>query len=529
MFGLGSIGNFLPIVGALGSGFSGGGLLSLGFTMLSGLLTNIGSPNNPGFDNFATHPGFESANVHPGFGTFGGGPNVQTVGNMSGYFGGGYSGGDYSIIPSTPSGQYQANAGYNYGSHAMTYAPTPPPQQGYQNQHYGGLRPPTRSNVGHLSFGGQFPQYRDGYNSVVQPQPPFIPSYHGGQTQAYYGSAPSPYGQGYQPVMSHYGFGAPQQYNPATTLFGHQSGSVSLNYGRPHYNQTQGGPQGDGNKTVVHHHHHFHFHNHGDVANNPNYGDQDAGETPAPDTGSPNPDTGTDTDSSTDYGAKDNYKPAETEQPEPQQPPVSYYEKPNTAQPETPKQTEKPKPVVSVERPSTVVNSNPVAAQQTSWGRVPHVNNHSEWPRASKMVAERITGGDSGRYSFGGRDPRTNTDGMMPERSAVWHVFQQNESLRLDLKSGYFYETKSNGSTVNRFHMSAVANIERQAGSDTRQGFEMVGDFLKQRNLDAPGLNVGAGTQNSQRNSGLVQQNIQTQQSRMNVNFPAGKAGRSFG
>jgi hypothetical protein len=70
----------------------------------------------------------------------------------------------------------------------------------------------------------------------------------------------------------------------------------------------------------------------------------------------------------------------------------------------------------------------------------------------------------------------------------VWHVFQQNESLRLDLKSGNFYETKADGTKVNRFHLSAVANIERQAGGDTRRASEAVADFLDQRKLAAPGV-----------------------------------------
>ena len=76
MFGMGSIGNFLPMLGSIGSGFGGGGLLSLGFTLLSGLINNIGSPRNPGFENFASHPGFNNNDVHPGFGTMGGGPNA---------------------------------------------------------------------------------------------------------------------------------------------------------------------------------------------------------------------------------------------------------------------------------------------------------------------------------------------------------------------------------------------------------------------------------------------------------------------
>src|SRR5690606_31654208 len=55
----------------------------------------------------------------------------------------------------------------------------------------------------------------------------------------------------------------------------------------------------------------------------------------------------------------------------------------------------------------------------------------------------------------------------------------------------YFYETKPDGSTTNKFHMSAVSGLQRQAGDNGRLAFEMVGDFLNQRGLVAPGLDVG--------------------------------------
>lgn len=529
MFGMGSIGNFLPMLGSLGSGFSGGGLLSLGFTLLSGLLTNIGSPRNPGFENFATHPGFNNNHANPGFGTMGGGPNAQTVGSMSGYFGSGYSN-DYSILPQTPSGQYYANSGYSYGNQGVSYSPNQPAT--YSNHPYG-------NSVTNLQFGGQFGGYMDSYNSVVLPQPPFFPSYQHGQLNATYGSAPAPASQSYSPVVNHYGFGSPQQYNPASTLYGHQNGSVHVNYGQPTtYRTTQGGPQDD--KSVVHHHHHVHLHVHDHTAKTNNYETQADTGTDAVDTdygGAEEPaDTKTDykadtpntdykaetteekyttateyTDTETDVAYEDpapdtDYTPAEPDYtpdpvPDSTPDPAPYAPAPDPT-PDYPAPDPEPKKLTAEQMGMTggagIAASNPVAAQiaQTSFGRVPHVNVDSEWGNASRQVAERITGGDGGKYHFGGRDPRVNNDGHGPERNAVWHVFQQNESLRLDLKNGQFYETRSDGSKVNQFHISQVAGIERQAGGDNRLGFEMVGDFLNSRGLGAPNMNIGVGTTN---------------------------------
>jgi hypothetical protein len=104
------------------------------------------------------------------------------------------------------------------------------------------------------------------------------------------------------------------------------------------------------------------------------------------------------------------------------------------------------------------------------------------------MVADRITGGDSSRYDFGGRNPDTNSDGMRPERMAAWFVFQQNNDLRLDAKTGYFYETAKDGKTTDKFHISKVAGVVGQSGNNSRLGYEMVGDFLENRGMYADDL-----------------------------------------
>lgn len=490
MFGMGSIGNFLPMLGSIGSGFGGGGLLSLGFTLLSGLINNIGSPRNPGFENFASHPGFNNNDVHPGFGTMGGGPNAGTVGSAAGYFGNAYSS-DYSILPQTPSGQYYGNAGYSYGNHGVTYSPNQPVS--YGNHHYG-------KSVTNLQFGGNFGSYMDSYNSVVLPQAPFFPSYQQGHTHSKYGSAPAPYQQSYSPVMSHYGFGSPQQYNPAATLYGHQNGSVKMTYGRPHHNTTYGGPQGDkkaenGKHTEHKHTHHDHKH--------------------------------TKTDTEEKYSTGTDYTDKETD---------VAYESPKTPKaPETPNNNYQPPapdpdcppdhepnnlaPAVEPTKPKLGYGGmggagaavQAVTAHQTTFGKVPHVNTDAEWGQASRAVAERITGGDSSQYHFGGRDPRVNWDGMGPERNAVWHVFQQNETLRFDASSGQFYETKSDGSKADMFHISSVSGLERQAGGDHRYAFEMVGDFLNSRGLGAPNMNMGSGTTNvSTPASSIIRQPVNT-------------------
>lgn len=527
MFGMGSIGNLLPMIGSIGSGFGGGGLLSLGFTLLSGLLGKIGSPSNfnPGFNMDSPHPGFNIGGANsPGFGSISGGPNLSTFGQMTGYFGSAFSGGDngYSILPQTPSGQYFGNQGYSWGNNQTTYAQTPPPQ-------FGGHQP-MPYQMPYLNFGGNFSQYQHNYGQLMKPQQPFYPSYQHGQTQATYGSAPAPSNQSYSPVVHHYGFGAPQQYNPAATLFGHQHGSVQLQYGQPEHRTNYGGPQ---NGQTVHHHHHLHIHVHDHTQPEPtntDYSTPPVAQEPAPETPAyepePTPDpapayepepTPEPTPPATDYGTQpepvadtptDDYNTEPVAEPEPTyggepttpdypaNEPVAYEPDPAPVPAYTPEPAYEPQPA-PVDHPAEIVETNHVAAQQTAWGRVPHVNTDSQWAYASTQVADRITGGDHTVYSFGGRDPRGNQDGRGNERNATWHVFQQNESLRLDMESGYFYETAADGSTTNKFHMSAVADLERQAGGDRRRGFELVGDFLNQRGLLAEGLAVGGGTNNN--------------------------------
>lgn len=474
MFGAGGLGSFLPMLGMLGGGFGGGGLFSLGFTLLSGLLQNIGQPKNPGFENFATHPGFQSAHAHPGFGTMGNGPNVSTVGNMNGYFGSQYSN-DYSILPHTPAGQYYGNQGYSYGNQALTYSnyPQPPAQQ----HQFGNS--PYRQNMGHLQFGGQVGQYHNAYNSFAPSYPQTAPNYHYGQTFGSYGSAPAPYSQGYQPVVSHYGFGSPQQYNPASTLYGQQNGSVRVNYGQPqsYTTTTYGGPQGENGQVVHHHHHHhIHLHNHTQPTDDAD-GDQDYGVETGQDYGTQEPGT-------QEPGAYEPEKPVE--------PPKDNYEPPVAVEP-----TVTPKPTtpaveeddslkgVMVATTGVAAANAPSTPAQTRWGRVPHINSQADYPRASRMVAERVTGGELSAYDFGGRNPDTNVDGMRPERMAAWFVFQQNNDLRLDAKSGYFYQTDSDGKTSNKFHVSKVAGIVGQSGTNSRLGYEMVGDYLEQRGMYA--------------------------------------------
>lgn len=475
MFGLGSIGNFLPLIGSIGSGFSGGGLFGLGFTLLSGLLTNITSPSNPGINNFGVHPGFSTAQTNPGFGTMGGGPNASTFGSMAGYFGSNYTS-DYSILPQTQSGQYHNNSSYSYGNQGVSYSPNSPVTyaNGYQ-QNYG-------QRIGQLQFGGHLPGYLNQYNSVVLPQAPFFPSYQYGQSAATYGSAPAPYQQSCQPAVSHYGFGNSGQYNPASTLYGQQNGSVQVCYGRPTY----GGPQGD--KTVVNNHYNInlHNHNHNQVSVDCEPPKQvDCEDTkPKPHKGKPSTPAP---------------QPEQCETPPAVKPPVSHYPKPTPA-PVDDCATDTTTPAVKdngkVNLPAAIVSTNSQAVQnlQTKWGKTPHITNNSEWAYASQSVRDRITGGDSSSYTFGGRNIFENSDGKMPERAAVWHVFQQNESLRLDMKSGYFYETKPDGSTHNKFHLSAVADLERQAGNDHVLGSRLIGDFLNARNLNARGLDSTGGT-----------------------------------
>lgn len=460
MFGTGGLGGFLPMLGMLGGSFGGGGIFSLGFTLLSGLLQNIGAPKNPGFDNFATHPGFQSANSHPGFGTLGNGPSVSTVGTMNGYFGSQYTN-DYSILPHTPAGQYYGNQGYSYGNHALTYSPHPqPPAQHHQfgNSVY-------RQQIGHLQFGGSLGQYQNAFNNWAPSYPQVAPNYHYGQTFGSYGSAPAPYAQSYQPVFNHYGFGSPQQYNPASTLFGHQNGSVQIRYGQPQTHTTYGGPQGD--RTVVHNHYHIHVHNHAPAQEAP--ADQDYGtQEPAPYEAKPEtPPT----------KPKEDYKPPVAAEPKPD------YEKPK---PEVKPAVEEEPKVERTSTPGRVVGTvAPRGPVQTQWARVPHVNNQADFLRASKLVGDRITNGDGSQYSFGGRNPDTNADGMRPERMAAWFVFQQNNDLRLDQKSGFFYETSPSGETTNKFHISTVAGLVNQSGSDSRLGYERVGDYLERRGMYA--------------------------------------------
>ena len=397
MFGSGGLGGILPAIGMLGSAFSGGGLFGLGFSLLSGLLSNVMGPRNPGFSMDQMHPGFADPNLgsqNPGFPSLFGGPSASTVGSMNGYFGNGYSMNGYPSPPPTSSGQYHANANYSFGSHGVDY--------GQASTLFG--PDDYRNNVANLQLQGDPSQYQNRYQQIAN-HPAHRSDYQASQHYRQYGSAPAPYSQSIRPATGHYTLGGPQQYNPASTLYGHQNGSIDFqqnvfNY-QPHFGN--GGP--------VHHHHHHHHHHYPEV-------------------------------------------PATT-------PPVE---------------------------PPVVTDPAVQPPTQTSWPLVPPVGQAHEWAGASNLVRDRITGTGAERYIFGGRDPRTHADGMGHERVGAWHVFQQNETLRLDTESGMFYETKSDGTTDNKFHISAVADIQRSTQGDWQRGAGLINDFLRGHNLAAPGV-----------------------------------------
>lgn len=125
----------------------------------------------------------------------------------------------------------------------------------------------------------------------------------------------------------------------------------------------------------------------------------------------------------------------------------------------------------------------PVNGPAKVYPKVPHVNNHGEWLAASKVVGERLVGGDGHSravVTFGGQDPRTNSDGWGNERMAVWHVFQNNADLRYNMDNGYFFRTGTDGQVSNAFHISQVAALERMANGDFRLGAQNVNSFLAQ-------------------------------------------------
>ncbi len=479
---IGSVG-ILPAIGLLGSSFGGGGMFGLGFTLLSGMLGSVIKPKHPhpGFANETTSPGFNNFTLNPGFrngfgeGSFGslyGGPSAQTVGSMSHYFGNGYSANGYQVAPPTSSGMYHAQAGYHFGNHGVTYAV---PQHGYQQhghfqqgfqqgfapQQFGGQFG-FQQGLSQLHFAGDIGAYHQGYQQMAGYYPSYPPAFQTGQTMAHFGGVHAPFQQSLAPMMGGYGFGGgPQNFNPASVLYGHSSGAVQFNYA-PNYSYQ---PQ----VIVIHY-------------------------------GGPPQDEGT------EYPTPQPEYPA----PQPEYPAPAPDPKPVVVRP-TPVQQKpnievKPKPAPVAIRPTptppatTTVQpgrTDQVSPQptQTTWSRVPMVNVDGDWAAQHRFVAERVTGGDSFPFAFGGRDPRNNPDGLVHERMGTWHVFQQNQSLRLDAKTGFFYETKPDGSKTNRFHLSAISDIERQAGGDWLKASRDVGAFLQQRNLLAPGLNVvGSGS-----------------------------------
>lgn len=229
--------------GLFGGGFGGGGAFQLGFTLLSGLLQNIGSPKHPDFNKLAAHPGFNTSWQHPGFGSLVGGPNVSTVGAANNYFGTAYTGAQQY---QTAGGQYWGNAAYSYPNQGFSY----PPYNGTPAYPTFGAHD-YRSSMGQPSYFQNPVSYQNWYSGMNLPTsyPPMNPSF------GTYGSAPAPYAQGLASILGHYGFGAPQQYNPAATLFGHQSGAFPYNQGVPQYPITYGGPNG---QQVTVHQHHYH-------------------------------------------------------------------------------------------------------------------------------------------------------------------------------------------------------------------------------------------------------------------------------
>lgn len=139
-----------------------------------------------------------------------------------------------------------------------------------------------------------------------------------------------------------------------------------------------------------------------------------------------------------------------------------------------------------VDTRTPVAATPPPARQpaQTRWQTVEHVDNAAEWQVAAEQVKERLFGGDESaqmRYHFGGQDPRNNNDGFNMERMATWHVMQQNDSLRLDVMSGRFFETRADGSRVDRFTLGEVASLERSAGGNWGTGSALIRGFMESR------------------------------------------------
>ncbi len=155
---------------------------------------------------------------------------------------------------------------------------------------------------------------------------------------------------------------------------------------------------------------------------------------------------------------------------------------PEPVTPVNPAPVEQPTPTAPVTR-APVRPAPPSEPAQTRWTQVEYTD-AAEWRVAARQVQERLFGGDeSARFRFhnGGQDPRNNNDGFNMERMATWHVMQQNDSLRLDVQSGRFFETRSDGSRVNRFSLAEVTSLERSAGGDWGTGSALVRGFMESR------------------------------------------------
>lgn len=459
MFGMGSI---LPILGSLGSMFGGGGGIGIGFSLLSGLIGSLIQPKPP-----STEELFEQYGINSGYGSF------------SGYSG--HELPDYTA-PTLSQG-YQNSTGYQFGSIGANY--TKPSNglfsyndarqgvtslnfqgnlNGYgQNyaQSFGSFSGPTGDPyTAMLQYGGQTPTY----GQATAPQN----NYYGGYGQASYGAAGAIYNQyagyggqsfgGYGgQAYGNYGFQAPRPY-----LGGDAFSHHGQNYARPpmpylgpdafsHHGQNYGAPPAPylGSDAFSHHGQLGAF---GGVQNfqQPSF----------------NPPLYPSVVNN-DYAFTEYVQHVPTEHHH-----HHHHHYGNYTALGTP-------PVASSTPPRPVA---PPANGQTNWSKVPHVDNANDWPNAANYVKQRLTGGteaQQARYHFNGADPRSTHDGFTPERMAAWHVFQQNDSLRLDVQSGKFYETLPDGTRADKFHISQVAAFSRAAGGNHTHAHSQIGNFLR--------------------------------------------------
>ncbi len=120
------------------------------------------------------------------------------------------------------------------------------------------------------------------------------------------------------------------------------------------------------------------------------------------------------------------------------------------------------------------------------------LNTITDYESAAQTLDTRLVGGDPEKrtmFYFNGQDPRSNTDGKMAERMAVYDALKSNDRLRFDLDHNTFVLTYPDGSTRAIDSLAHVMNECHTGGTSLE---DHLASLIAQTDQQVPPWTFGA-------------------------------------